>query len=460
MIEWSCPNCEIVVPMDEADFPVRCSCGYDSGNPEKISLAARAFSFTKAAISHVVRGSPTADQGEIDHRLGVCRRCEFFTGSTCLKCGCLVNSRRFLNKLAWADQECPIGRWEENPRFLPDWDGQPVDLVMIFPKSSNTLWVETRGIHVADFLRANGIRAVVALVKSSSPRKGWNYASILRDEIAKVIRLTRPGILINRAFLVDVGVVEQLAGDFPETTFVSVNHSSHAYTQSNEAWMSQQAGTIQLAQDQENVIFGHVDERDIFTRLGLQRCLWFPNVVTIPESSPVEVDLDAPLVSLVGRWHIVKNQLQQLMAMKLAGVRGLMIVKDKRGRQSAQSFAESIGLEVEFPPWGSWSDWNRLIGERIAVGLQASFSESFNYIALEHLIQGRPVVGSSAVRYLPASWKADPDSPDDIARVLRMHLDNYEEHSQEAREVADRVKRTNNQAILETLERIHKRRRL
>ena len=446
MIQWSCPSCEIVVPMEEADFPVRCSCGYDSGNPEKISLAARAFSFTRAAIRHVVRGSPTADQGEIDHRLGVCRRCEFFTGSTCLKCGCLVNSRRFLNKLAWADQECPIGRWEENPRFLPDWDGQPVDLVMIFPKGTRAAWIETRGGHVVDFLRENGLRAVVALVGNKT-----------RDEIAKVIRLTRPGILINRAFLVDVGVVEQLAGDFPETTFVSVNHSSHAYTQTTKNWIRQQNRTIQLAQDQENVIFGHVDERDIFARLGLQRCLWFPNVVTIPEASPGEVDLDDPLVSLVGRWHIVKNQLQQMMSIKLAGVRGMMVVKNNE--REAQSFAESIGLEMEFHGWTNWSEWNRLISERIAVGLQASFSESFNYIALEHLIQGRPVVGSSAVRYLPASWKADPDSPDDIARVLRMHLDNYEEHSQEATEVAERVKQTNNQAILETLERIHKRRR-
>ena len=135
----------------------------------------------------------------------------------------------------------------------------------------------------------------------------------------------------------------------------------------------------------------------------------------------------------------------------------MMVVKNNE--REAQSFAESIGLEKEFHGWTNWSEWNRLISERIAVGLQASFSECFNYIALEHLIQGRPVVGSSAVRYLPASWKADPDSPDDIARVLRMHLDNYEEHSQEATEVAERVKQTNNQAILETLERIHKRRR-
>ena len=114
MIQWSCPSCSIIVPMEADDFPVRCSCGYNSAKPEKVSFAERAFSFTRSALRHVVRGSPPADQGEIDRRMVICRGCEFFTGSTCLQCGCLVNSRRFLNKLAWTDQECPIGRWAKD----------------------------------------------------------------------------------------------------------------------------------------------------------------------------------------------------------------------------------------------------------------------------------------------------------------------------------------------------------
>jgi hypothetical protein len=30
-------------------------------------------------------------------------------------CGCNVNTKKvFLNKLAWADQECPLGKWKKN----------------------------------------------------------------------------------------------------------------------------------------------------------------------------------------------------------------------------------------------------------------------------------------------------------------------------------------------------------
>ena len=32
-----------------------------------------------------------------------------------MMCGCNVNGKKvFLNKLAWADQECPLGKWKKH----------------------------------------------------------------------------------------------------------------------------------------------------------------------------------------------------------------------------------------------------------------------------------------------------------------------------------------------------------
>lgn len=51
-------------------------------------------------------------QKQIDNRLEVCRDCDFYQNNTCLKCGCsLSRDRVFMNKLYWADQSCPIGKW-------------------------------------------------------------------------------------------------------------------------------------------------------------------------------------------------------------------------------------------------------------------------------------------------------------------------------------------------------------
>lgn len=47
-------------------------------------------------------------------RYGVCCGCEFFDDekSQCLQCGCNINTKEiFMNKLAWADQKCPLNKW-------------------------------------------------------------------------------------------------------------------------------------------------------------------------------------------------------------------------------------------------------------------------------------------------------------------------------------------------------------
>ena len=84
-------------------------------NKEKIkspSLSKRLKNFTVSTIKHVAKGMPTCTQEEINERLAICDKCKWFRGGSCRKCGCSCNSnKKFLNKLAWADQECPIGKW-------------------------------------------------------------------------------------------------------------------------------------------------------------------------------------------------------------------------------------------------------------------------------------------------------------------------------------------------------------
>lgn len=91
------------------------------GGPVPPSFAVRVANFTKAAIAHQLAGNPTCTQEQIDERLAVCQTCELFRRDTkrpeigiCTHkdCGCNVSRENvYLNKLAWADQECPIGKW-------------------------------------------------------------------------------------------------------------------------------------------------------------------------------------------------------------------------------------------------------------------------------------------------------------------------------------------------------------
>jgi hypothetical protein len=317
------------------------------------------------------------------------------------------------------------------------------DVAIVFHSSVDPGWLETRGDLVGNFLEENGRSAFVVGMNASS-----------EADLREVLKTLRPRLLINRAFFIKQEMIENAAAKFKRTRFLTVNHSSYAYTQDNDGSVREQAAAIELAARRENCFLAHVDERDVLGLMGLRRCLYFPNVVTTPEVEPKPLEsLERPLVSICGRWNLVKNQIQQMIAIKLVGdARALLVMK---GRENLQEItAKSIGLEYELQPWQNWREWHRTINERVAVGMQASFSESFNYVALEHLQLGRPVVGSSAVRYLPDSWKADPDSPHDMARVLDNHLANYSERSEQAKAIAEKVKTRNNTAFLETIGRL------
>lgn len=70
--------------------------------------------FFKALFWHISHGMPKSTQQQINYRFAICNQCERFDHKTscCNECGCnITNKKQFLNKLAWSDQECPIGKW-------------------------------------------------------------------------------------------------------------------------------------------------------------------------------------------------------------------------------------------------------------------------------------------------------------------------------------------------------------
>lgn len=70
--------------------------------------------FLKSLFFHIRSGLPKSTKEEIKYRYSVCESCDKFNRvkSECGVCGCAISMKSiFLNKLAWADQECPEGKW-------------------------------------------------------------------------------------------------------------------------------------------------------------------------------------------------------------------------------------------------------------------------------------------------------------------------------------------------------------
>jgi hypothetical protein len=76
------------------------------------SLAAKARNFATSAAKHLASGMPRASDEEIARRFAICQACEHFDGKACRQCGCpVVREKKFLSKLSWANEKCPVGKW-------------------------------------------------------------------------------------------------------------------------------------------------------------------------------------------------------------------------------------------------------------------------------------------------------------------------------------------------------------
>jgi len=74
----------------------------------------RIVTFIKSLFWHICSGFPKSSQELIEARYSICNTCDSFdkSHSQCLECGCNINTKKvFMNKLAWADQNCPIDKW-------------------------------------------------------------------------------------------------------------------------------------------------------------------------------------------------------------------------------------------------------------------------------------------------------------------------------------------------------------
>jgi uncharacterized paraquat-inducible protein A len=72
--------------------------------------------FLKSLFWHIYAGFPKSTQQQIEYRLSICQSCEMYDSQKqqCLVCGCNVNNKKiFMNKLAWADQKCPLDKWDK-----------------------------------------------------------------------------------------------------------------------------------------------------------------------------------------------------------------------------------------------------------------------------------------------------------------------------------------------------------
>lgn len=117
---FTCINCGTTVPIRGVQANCIVQPTKSVVTQQEPSLLQKAWNFGKSALNHAIAGNPTVPEETMKERLEICRSCPLFklnhnqVGGVCThsSCGCNIQDNLdYLNKIAWADQECPIQRW-------------------------------------------------------------------------------------------------------------------------------------------------------------------------------------------------------------------------------------------------------------------------------------------------------------------------------------------------------------
>ena len=397
---WECPKCGTRVPKDQTPATTHRS------DDEVDRLVA---SYCVGCVHYTTDDACTLDKG-------------------CTK----ATQAAWRYRAGDVDYTCPRGRWDEH-----------VDILYGI-NSHNQEWVESKAHVPVAMLNDNGISAVVFHVYGQA-----------RETIAAAIERNTPRVVVNCAMFIQAGRVENLARQFADVQWVTSCHSSQSDLARNPSWLKHQFRFLDLARRRDNCHYALVDERTgFYDAFCCPRLIHLNNCVPLPDVEPHRGPHDPPVVSLICEFRSLKNLPNQLTALALARKRArfrllLAIKNDQEALVTA--YARNVGLDPDVRTWQSWRDYRAMVAEEIDVGMQVSFTESFNFVALDHLLAGKPVVGSPAIRYLPGKWQANPDDPEDIAKRLVRMLTRYKEHSDLASRVARRKAHTSNVAFLGTM---------
>jgi hypothetical protein len=134
-------------------------------------------------------------------------------------------------------------------------------------------------------------------------------------------------------------------------------------------------------------------------------------------------------IGCFGAIRPMKNQLiQAVAAVKFANSIGKRVNFHMNGNRYEQKgeqvlkniqafFQAQYGHELILHDWMPHNEFIQLV-KQMDVGMQVSFTETFNIVTADFVEAGVPIVGSPQIDWLPKVFQADPNSTNDICRVL------------------------------------------
>lgn len=212
-------------------------------------------------------------------------------------------------------------------------------------------------------------------------------------------------------------------------------------------------------------------EVDGFQAVMKNEYLWLPNTFSytvdstqiIQETERKKQMVEPVKISLISAYRPLKNMHLQMAAVCMLAreynVELHMVNSARRTPvyDNLLRMAHMTGQKVVMHPQMNNQELFALMGQ-MHIGLQVSLTETFSYVAIEHMIQGVPVIGSDSVPY--AGERASYSNVNTIYKTLKRTIESpdvYEWYAQDARRRALRVEKTNREQAVNTIRELIRR---
>ena len=167
------------------------------------------------------------------------------------------------------------------------------------------------------------------------------------------------------------------------------------------------------------------------TDFGLNS-VYLPNIYypVPPDSMVVKKKFDGKTIDVgcFGAIRPMKNQITQAMAAILFAKESNLNLNfhiNQRTEGGGETIVKNLtALFSNYPnaklvehDWYTHTDFINII-RSTDIGMQVSFTETFNIVAADYVSAGVPIVGSPQIVWLPSVFQADPNSIDDIKNKI------------------------------------------
>jgi hypothetical protein len=251
------------------------------------------------------------------------------------------------------------------------------------------------------------------------------------EDIFKALRAmpTLPSYVVIEAIWVELPQLKCLLAEFPTCRFAVRTHSQVGFLQVEPPAVKTLRQMLDLRVHNFEVASNSAHLAHFLEHTYDSPCLFLPNLYDLEHNHRRPDDYrSGPLkIASFGALRLLKNHMTSAAAaLLIARQRPLEFWVSVNRVENAGSYGILQAIRNLYDgvswarlvehPWEDWKSFRKTIGT-MHLTIQASFTETFNIVASDSVAEGVPCVVSSAIEWAPKTWRAEPDSVEDVARV-------------------------------------------